>query len=398
MRRLVAPLLLLLLAGCSTLPSAGPLVREVEDEAALKRRFPYEYVLMTPEIAAIAGARVPEVLEVFAPDLGAQQILISPGDRLTVTIVEAGAGGLYSAPPSSGINGAEQGARVVTLPEVTVDEAGRITVPFAGVRRVSGMTTTQAAQAIQASLQGQAINPQVTVGLVPGTGSRVVVGGLVRTPGLHVPQGNGETLLEAIALAGGTTDNANESLVQLNRGGQVYRIRMQSLLDFPSSNIHVRNGDYVHVYAEPRTYTVLGAADKPQEGALPINGLSLAEAISRAGGLQDARADAEGVLLARLEPRARMDRIWAVMAKEARLHGNDISGELAARAQVLQPGAAVPVLYRLDMRTGSGLFMARDVAMREKDLVFLPNAASTQVTKALDAVRLRFDIGTRSNP
>lgn len=397
MRRAIIPATLIFLAGCSVLPGTGPLLSQVESESAVKRRFPYEYITLTPEIAAIIADPPAEAEVEFARDEGPERTVIQPGDLVSVTIAESGVGGLFSAPPSNGFSNGEQGARVVTLPDTAVDQNGRIVVPFAGERKIGGLTTTQAAEAIRAGLAGQAINPQVTVNLTHGTGSRVVISGDVHTPGLHVPQGNGETLLEAIAIAGGTTGAPARTVIQLNRHGLVHRVRMQAMLDQPSLNVHVRNGDYVHVYTAPGTYTVLGAENKPLDEDLPVSRLSLAAAMGRAGGLADERADPASILVARFEPRATMERVWAVMIKEARLHGQDISGEIAERTRYLRPDAQVPVLYRLDLRNGTGLFMAREIAVREDDLLYVSDSPSTQIQKALDTVRLRFDIGTRAN-
>jgi polysaccharide export outer membrane protein len=374
--------------GCTALPSDGPLLSEVRQELARQQRVPFLLVKLAPEFVPVLEPPPPPVTnEAFITDLGPQELLVGIGDVLTITIVEAGAGGLFSAPPASGVSGGEQGARVVTLPDATVDGQGNVVVPFVGVLDVAGHSTTDIAATIQSSLAGQAIQPQVMVNVARGPSNQVTVTGNVKTPGLYPVHGNGETLLQTIAAAGGATDAPGDTMVQLIRFGNVHRIRLLTLLDVPATNIHVRVGDTINLSAQPRTYTMLGAVDHVQEAPLPLAPLTLAEAIGRAGGLLDSRADAHGLLLFRFEPPEVMERVLAVQAKLDRRNGDD-AGARFLRDKPAKPGGPVPVVYALDLRSASGLFLARQLTVREKDLIYLPDAGSVQLQKFLDILRM----------
>ena len=48
----------------------------------------------------------------------------------------------------------------------------------------------------------------------------------------------------------------------------------------------------------------------------------------------------------------------------------------------------VRVVYRLDMRQASSIFLARQFKIRDKDALYVANAASTDVQKLLTLVNL----------
>ena len=375
----------LTLGGCQALPVAGPAVADIEGEAELRQRFPFELVRLEPDlIGVIESAR--ETSEKFIGDLGPQDVRVGPGDSLAVTVVEVGGGGLYSAPSTPSNN--DSGARVAAMPELTVDASGQIIVPFVGVLHVAGKTTIEIALEIQKALEGQSLQPQVTVNVVQSRSTRVTVGGSVRSPGSFPLFTGNERLLEIIARAGGNSESPADTVVQVTRFGNVHRVRLSQLVRNPEANIHVRSGDYVHLYAEARTYSVLGAADRINEMPLPATKLSLSEALARAGGPLDNFADSRSLFLFRHEEPDVMARLRPVIAKLGRRRGDDLQDEMGRRAARHAAGEPVPVIYSLNIMNGSGLFMARQFSVREKDLIYVPFAESVQWRKFLDLVRL----------
>lgn len=378
--------LLLSLCGCQALPIAGPLASEVNDELALRQRVPFHLVSLAPDMVPILE-EAPTETETFITDLGPSEPRIGPGDGLMITIVEPSAGGLFSGPPSINNTGMEPGARVVGLQEATVGPDGRISVPFAGSVQVGGLTFVGAADRIRAALSGQAVGPQVMVNAVRSVASRVTVAGAVKTPGILPVQPGGETLLEVLARAGGAAEAPENIVIQLTRFGNLHRIRLQTLLERPETNIHVRPGDYLYCLVQPRRYVVMGATERVDERNLGMNKLRLTSALASAGGLLDIRADATSVMLFRNEHPAVMDRIAAVEARLARARGENapIPSETAPRNPADAP---VPVIFMIDMRSASGLFMGRQLSIREDDLIYTPNSGYTQVQKFLDLIRL----------
>ncbi len=378
---------LLGLAGCYALPIAGPLVSDIDQEQWDRQRYPFDLVTLDPEMVPILEAGRPAEDEAFIADLGAADLRVGPGDVLSITIVEPGAGGLFSGTTAAGTG--DPGARVVTLPDTTVDAAGTITVPFVGTRRVSGRTTTQVADLLRAALTANAVQPQVMVNLNRSRTNRISVAGTVKSPGLFELTEPGVTLLESVALAGGAVDPPQDTVVQLHRAGGVHRVRLQTLLDSPVTNVHLQGGDYVYLVQQPRNYVVLGATDKAEEAPLPGVPLTLSAALGRAGGLVDSRADSRGVFLLRYESAETADRLDAVAAKLARRRGEDTAE--AAPAPRRPGDAPVPVLYKLNMKSGTGLFVAQQVTVREKDLIYVPGAEAVQWKKLISL--LPTDVG-----
>src|SRR4029077_778281 len=113
-----------------------------------------------------------------------------------------------------------------------------------------------------------------------------------------------ERMLDAISRAGmvavgGTSTGAAgaETWVLLERNGPRAIAPFGALVYEPANNIYVHPNDTIYLYREPQTFLAFGAVGTQQQ--IPFGGwrLSLAEAISKAGGLVDAQADPATVFL-----------------------------------------------------------------------------------------------------
>jgi len=323
--------------------------------------------MLEPEILRFVQGYYPPGPPAFFADLGAQEITIGPGDVLSISVVEASAGGLFTSAPITTTLPTETGARLVTLPPMTVERTGTIEFPYVGRLKVAGHTPQAVQAMLVAGLTGKAIQPQVIVNIVQNYFSRVTVTGSVKLPGVYPLSAAGETVLQAIASAGGTLLQPSDTVLQFRRAGQERQIRLQDLIDDPAKNIHVRVGDYMNLYPKPRTYTILGAAWRDNQYPLPLMPLTLSEALADAGGMLDQTADSRGVFLFRYEPR-----------------------EVARRVAPAAPAnvAYVPIVYQLNMKSASGMFIAHELRVRDKDLIYVPGARSVQWQKFLDIVRL----------
>lgn len=374
------------LGACQSLPIDGPLASDVRAELENHQRVPFRLVELAPDMVPILEETAPDA-ESFITDLGPDEPHIGAGDVLVLTLVEPSAGGLYSGPPSVNNTGTEPGARVVTLPDLTVDPDGRIAVPFAGPIAVAGLTQIEAAARIQDALSGQAVQLQVIVNATRQVASRISVSGAVKNPGELPLRSGGETLLEAIARAGGATDQAENIIVQLTRFGHAHRVRLLTLLEQPEADIHVRGGDYLHLLVQPQHYYVMGATQQVELGDLTVDKVRLATALSKSGGLLDSRADARSVMLFRHEAPGVMDRIAAVEARLARARGENAPVPEAPPSRP-SDAAAVPVIFMVDLRSASGLFMTQQLTLRAEDLVYVPDSAFTQWQKFLNLIQL----------
>ena len=101
--------------------------------------------------------------------------------------------------------------------ETRVDNNGNISLPLLGNIYVKGLTKYQLEQQVQSLLSRNLLqNPQVTVFIKEFTAQRVTVEGSVIKPGVFPIQGS-MTLLQALALAGGPADLANQKQLTLFR-------------------------------------------------------------------------------------------------------------------------------------------------------------------------------------
>lgn len=103
-----------------------------------------------------------------------------------------------------------------------VDLAGNIAMPLVGNIHAVDLTTDQLDQRITQSLGAKYLqNPDVTVGIVKSTSRIVTVDGSVRNPGQFSIAGP-TTLIQMIAVAKGTDENANPRRIAIFRqiGGQ----------------------------------------------------------------------------------------------------------------------------------------------------------------------------------
>ena len=98
-----------------------------------------------------------------------------------------------------------------------VDFTGSIKLPLIGEVRALGLNSTELAADLE-GLYGETYlqNPDVTVTISESVGRQVTVEGAVTAPGLFPVRGR-LTLLQAVALAGGTTGRSNPKNVYLFR-------------------------------------------------------------------------------------------------------------------------------------------------------------------------------------
>ncbi len=118
-----------------------------------------------------------------------------------------------------------------------VDLTGRIALPLIGSVRAVDMTPTELQTALATQLGERYLrNPDVTVGIKSSTRRNVTVDGSVARPGMF-PVTGPTTLIQAVALAGGTNQDANPRRVAVFR--QVDGQRMAAAFDLTS----IRRGE-----------------------------------------------------------------------------------------------------------------------------------------------------------
>jgi polysaccharide biosynthesis/export protein len=183
-----------------------------------------------------------------------------------------------------------------------VDEDGTIFFPYVGKLKVGGLSVTEARTALTRELARTLQNPQVDVKVLAFRSQKVYVGGEVKTPATYTVTDVPFTLSEAINRAGGFSPIADDSSLLLTRGSRTWTLDFQGLMarGGQGNRIYLQDGDSLFVpNNQERPVFMLGEVVKP--GSVPLNHgtLSLAKAISDAGGLMGTSADARSIYVLR---------------------------------------------------------------------------------------------------
>lgn len=369
---LAAAAALLAVSACSTnsksLPSAGP---SLEDVSTLQKgRSPQQ----------LGGIQLVEVNDAVARKLLALRkqglfsdtftaaapsgFVVGMGDVLEVSVWEAPPALLFGG-GATDLRAGIATTRSVSFPEQMVNSDGAFNMPFAGQVQAAGRTLQQIEAELARRLTGKANQPQVLVRLIRNVSNNVTVVGEVSTS-LRMPLTAGrERLLDALAAAGGVRQGVNKMTLQVTRGNQVQALPLDLIIRDPRQNIFLQAGDVVTAIYQPLSFTVLGATGKNEELSFEAQGISLAQALARAGGLQDARADARGVFIFRLEEASAMD--WSDKT-------------------VTTPDGRVPVIYQIDLKDPANFFVAQSFPISNRDVLYVSNAPAAELQKFLNIV------------
>jgi polysaccharide biosynthesis/export protein len=366
---LCAVVLSTILGACGSLPQSGPSARSIQESYNTAPNG-LQLVDMTPQIARQLASQ--KLSQGFASAFGASagskanaqqtDVLVGIGDIIEVNIWEAPPATLFGAADLSARGGSvASGTRNTTLPEQTVGSEGKISVPFIGQVAVSGRSSSQIEAEIVQRLKGKANQPQVLVRLLRNNSSMATVVGEVVTNTRIPLTARGERLLDAIAAAGGSKQPINKTTVQVTRGTTTVAMSLDSVIRDAQHNITLRSGDIITAAYQPLSFTALGATGKNDEVNFEAQGITLAQALARVGGLQDARADAQGIFIFRLED------------------ANALAWPRSPAATT--PEGKVPVIYRLDMKDPASFFVAQAFAMENKDVMYVSNAPAAEWQK-----------------
>ena len=170
--------------------------------------------------------------------------------------------------------------------ELRVSSRGTVTYPLLGEVEVGGLTVHEAEKKLQRLLEAKYVkNPHVSIFIKEYRSKRVAVVGAVKNPGNYELINRGH-ILEAIALAGGLTDNAGKTVYLTHQGtDKQVRVDLDELLVKGNTNLNlpVQMGDTVFV-PESGVFYVNGAVKKGGEYRLK-GPVTASRAIEIAGGL-----------------------------------------------------------------------------------------------------------------
>jgi polysaccharide biosynthesis/export protein len=168
-------------------------------------------------------------------------------------------------------------------------------------------------------------------------------------------------------------------LVTLVRGAESRSSSLAALMADPSQNVQLAPGDQIRLIYQPRKFSTFGALAKSAQVPIEDDHLTLANAISRMGGLDPNTANARSILVFRMERPAVARAIGLETAEQA-------------------PFA--PVIYRFNMREPSGFFVANNFEVRSDDLIYVPRSDAAELRKFFELVssvsRVAYDVRVTS--
>lgn len=362
--RILAVLAAALLSACSALPGAGPsflMTASADDDGVGGPRI----IDMDAHVMTALRSSASPSLTTFSAYQPTSAPVIGVGDIVRVNIWEAAPGNLFNASNGSSGPVLVGSAGGTAIPDQVVQPGGTINVPFAGDVKVAGKMPREVEGTIVRKLSSKAVEPQALVSVMKSASNSVTVTGDAVPGGLVQLSPSNERVLDAISMVGGIKTPINDTFVSLSRNGKVITIPFLALTKTAGENIRLSPRDVLSVYGHRRTYTILGAARAPSDIPFDAPIVTLAQALGRAGGLDDERADATNVLIFRYEPASVISAIY---------------GEPSEGSE------PVPVIYRLNLRSASGLFFAKAFTMRDGDIVFITNAPAAELGKFLRIV------------
>jgi polysaccharide biosynthesis/export protein len=289
---------------------------------------------------------------------------VGAGDVLEVSIWEASPPTLFGETAALQVRGAIATSHATTLPDQMVDDEGYISVPFAGRVQAAGKSLDAIQDEIVQRLTGKANQPQVLVRMTHNYSSNATVVGEVTTS-TRVPlvPGN-DHLLDALAAAGGTKQPVNKTTIQVTRARNVYSLPLETIIRDPDQNVTLAPGDVVTALYQPYSFNALGATGKNEEINFETQGISLAQALARSGGLLDQRSNPMGIFIFRFEPKGALT--WP------------------RQPVVATPEGKVPVVFRLDLTKPSAFFLMQSFPIENRDVLYVSNAPVTELQKFLN--------------
>ena len=371
------------LSGCATLPRNGPTGAQVE-RSAKHNAMGFRIIDIAPDNIDALSTTQNQAGALAALAADGNIDLIGPGDVLAIEIYEVGVT-LFGGRANIGVAGTmlendlsmSASSETVGGSGVVVDRNGNISLPYAGTLSVAGLTTSQVQDRIVAALRGKSQSPQVIVSLRRNISNAVVVMGDVTNPGRMPLTLARERLLDAIAERGGmnrmvqtgsstaTGTGAQDVIVRFTRRGRVAEQALDSIVAGSVDDLVLLGGDRIELIRQPRTFTVFGALDRVAQVPFESRRLTLAEALARAGGPNDNRADPKAVFIFRMVPATDLVA----------------QGIPASTTEI-----AYPVAYRINMMEAENYFLSQRFTMRDKDLIYIGNASANQPLKLVQAL------------
>ncbi len=368
----IAPALALVLTVCMSACSTAPgnyLDTSRLDEAAARKQQPnYPVHLIDEELVDEQTQAAPPPQDLPLPPFAnpADYVYrIAPQDILGVTVYDhpelsTPQGSTFSA----GGNTTQTLGQALAQPYTaalpgeadpygqTVAPDGTIYFPFVGRIHAAGKTVNDLREQLASGLVRYIRNPQVDVRVLAYRSQKVQVTGEVKQPGPLAISDMPLTLVDAITRSGGTTTDADIQRVRLTRNHHLYVLDANRLLDRgdTSQDVMLQSGDIINIPDRTDTRVfVLGEVKTPTQMPMLKGRLTIADALTQAGGILDTDANPRQIYVMR----GMMDH------------------------------PTQPDVYRLDMTQPDSIMLSTKFQLKPLDVVYVGTASSTTFNRVL---------------